>query len=749
MNPKSYVRFYAFREMKSRPRTFLPLLAIFFGVILLSANLLIGQQCRLTTNTAYYRVKTQLILPNIRENEITLLKELPYVKQLETVAVGTEYTCYIELTEDVVNRYDKIRNCLYNTIEQLDLQERSEGYIWFWETVHDTEKWEEAYRGTSMLNAYYMLFLQKSLFQPYNIYLVLMAMVMLFAVTVLVYRMKLAQGTREYACLTGMGLTSRQLEGIQMIQGGIILNITFFPAVLLAIITMWTVCCLSKNIYPQFDGNQALLFDIPWFTLGMLYILYQVAVYLGILIAMIPLRKQSVSALLRGYQDKIPFVSRSSSHFLSRGTFDGYRKLWKKRNRRNLIPVTILFMGLILLPAYLFGSFISISKNGWKGETEGVQRICSIEATNVSGGVVYGIPYTMLSEMMTIPEVTGITFRPMGHLSAPKNLQYIYYDIHTADGVSVAKPWMTVPLPGDDTDSVYATLAEDEILVGEDFPGTVGDTVRLTWGEGSAMVRIRAKVPELNGYMYKSPYFEEEGYGERHEQAAISPALYCSLTGDTDAYLESDTNIWADVTPETVESVLNRIAICLGDKRMYLNDYDRQLHSGVERGFKVVNEYYEIRVRQITNTYGCLFLLTQSLYLFCCAVVVIGTTVDFQLRRRKEEFSVLRALGLPETELFTVCASYAGNLFLWGIPLLYPVLVLLFWFSEPGAGLQLDMFGNPYWGNLETLMKALWIFALTSGLMGIAYGGVSRNISRKMVRDVVSVPLAVLVKERE
>ncbi len=749
MGHTNYVNFYALREMKARPKTFLPLLAIFFGVILLTANLLIDQQCRLTTNTAYYRVETQLILPNIRENEIAVLKDLSYVKQVEPVAMGTEYTCYVELTEDVVNRYDKIRDCLYNTIERMHLQDRSAPYVWFWETVHDPEKWEQAYDGTPMLNGYYMLALQKSLFQPYNIYLVLMAMAMLFAVTVLVYRMKLAQGTREYACLTGMGLTTRQLQKIQMVQGSIILHATFFPATLLAIGTMWLVCHVSKGIFPQFDGNQALIFDIPWFTLGVLYILYQAAVYLGILVSMIPMRKQTVTAMLRGHTDKIPFVARSSVRFLSHGSFDGYRKLWKKRNRRNLAPVTILFIGLVLLPAYLFGSFISISKNAWKGETEGIQKICSLEAMNASGGVVYGIPYTMLAEMMAIPEVTDITFHPMGHLSAPKNLQYMYYEIQTENGISIAKPWMTVPLPGDDMDSLYTTLAEDEILVGEDFPGSVGDTVRLTWENGSALVCIRGKVPELNGYMYKSPYVVEDGYEERQEQAAISPALYCTLTGDADAYLESNTSIWADVTPDTVEKVLNQIAHCLGDKRMYLNDYDRQLHSGVEKGYRVINEYYEIRIRHITNTYGCLFLLTQSLYLFCCAVSVIGTTVDFQLRRRREEFSVLRALGLPEKELLSVCTSYAGTLFLWGIPLLYPVLVLVFWFTEPGSGLQLDMFGKPYWGNLSTLCKGIWIFALTSGLVGITYGGVSYTISQKTVGNVLSAPLAELVKERE
>ena len=70
---KRHTWFYALREMRARPRTFLPLFAIFFGVMLLMGNLLIFAQCQLTSDIAYYKVETQLILPDLTEEEVFLL----------------------------------------------------------------------------------------------------------------------------------------------------------------------------------------------------------------------------------------------------------------------------------------------------------------------------------------------------------------------------------------------------------------------------------------------------------------------------------------------------------------------------------------------------------------------------------------------------------------------------------------------------------------------------------------------------
>ncbi len=744
MNPKSYVRFYAFREMKSRPRTFLPLLAIFFGVILLVGNLLIWFQCELVSDVAYYRVKAQLILPDIREEEVPVLEALPWVNAVEAVPAGTGYTCYVDLTEDVVTRYDKVQNSLYSTIERMDLGDRSMEYVRFWTNIHNDEMRAKAYDMTKLINANYIQALRQSLFQPSTMMLAGMAMAMLFAVTVLVYRMKLAQSRAEYACLTGMGMTVRDLGRMQTMQGWLILTVTYIPASLLAMGTMWVVSEVSKGLYPAFDGNQALQYSIPWLTIGILYVLYLVAIWLGIQLCMVPFRKQSVSAMLKGDVDKIPFIEKSSGAFLSQGSFDGYGKLWKKRNRRNLVPVMVLFGCLILLPAFIFGGFMDGLEEIFDREQDGEQVVCTLSATGISLEGAYGVPYSVVQELATLPVVTEVSYggmpqSPATGIASPVKGDLYYMHIEDKE----AKVWLIAPLATDGTETVYAGLAPDEIIVGEDWLCEIGDTVTLQWNGRTETARIGGKIPGLKGF---SPTYDQSRV---MMQTAISIELFTALTGEDTVYLNSNAYVSADVTDETVEDVLDTIAIAMGDTKVYLNDYDRILHNTKEKGYIIHNAYYNNRIGNIQGAFLSLFFLTQAAYLMLCAAAVIGTTVGFQLRRRKNEFAILRALGLMEEKLHELGQSYAGVLFRYVVPVLYPVLVLLLWTSNPDAGIRTDDYGNTYIGALGALKTALWSYAVTCVLLFLLYSGTSWLASRGAVRDMVSVPLASAVKERE
>ncbi len=741
---KPFPRFYAFREMYARPRTFLPLLAIFFGVILLMGNLFIWLQCELTTDVAYYKVKTQLILPDIHHDELDTLKALSWVNEVEAVPTGENYTCYVDLTADVVTRYNKIQECLYKTVEKMNLQERSEEYSRFWDNIHDEKIGSDAYRRTKMLNFSYIDALQETMFQPATIPLVLMAMAMLFAVTVLVYRMKLDQSVKEYACLSGLGLTIRDLAKIQTLQGWVILTITYVPATALAIGTMWAVSALSKGLYPAFDGNQALLFDIPWSTLLLLFFLYGFAIWLGILVCMNPFRKRTVSSLLTGMQDKIPFIEKSSAKFLISGSFEGYGKLWKKRNRKNIAPVMVLFSGLILLPAFLFGGFLGATDAIFEKDPEGVQVVCSLSPAGTSVHGTRGIPYPLLQKLADLPEIADLEI-------------YFHYDrslrlAQSAGDEALAYPKINgmdtgflimTPLSTDGTDAIYKGLAPDEIVVGEDFPGQVGDTVTLVWNGMTKEARIGKKHAGLNGFV--SAWDQTRTI----HQTALPMEMYNDFLGQDTLYLSNTVYVYAEVNEENIEDILNTIALATGDSKLYINDYDRRLHGMAEKGYVVNNVFYNERIWRIQDTFIALFMLTQTTYLILCAAAVIGTTIGFQLRRRKGEFAVLRALGLSDEHLYGVGTSYAGVFFRVILPILYPLLVLLFWTSSPDGGILLDDFGKPYIGALPQLLMGLWTYAVTCVLLLLLYGGVSHGASKQAVRDMIKVPLAAAVKERE
>ncbi len=743
----SFVRFYAIREMRARPRTFLPLVAIFFGVILLVGNLLIWFQCQLTTDVAYYRVKAQLILPDILEEELPVLESLPWVNEVEAVPGGMGYTCYVDLTEDVVGRYRKVQDSLYNTIDRMNLEDRSIEYVRFWTNIHNEETHNDAYNRTKLVNYMYLNALQESMFNPGTMTLAAMAMAMLFAVTVLVYRMKLSQGSKEYACLTGMGLTNRDLAKIQTWQGWVILTVTYIPATLIAMGTMWMVSEVSKGIYPDFNGNQAMLYAVPWMTMGILYFLYLAAVWLGIRVCLRPFRKKSVTAILAGQVDKLPFIEKSSVKFLSEGSFDGYGKLWKKRNRRSIVPVMGLFGALILLPAFIFGGFIDSAENLFEKEPEGVQIVCSLSPGAAIDGT-YGVPYPLVRNLSELPVVAEVSYditygaypkTPAPGIAMPQDNAIAYMKV----GNKEAKVWVLAPLETDGADAAYMGLTPDEIVVGEDFPGNVGDTVTLTWGGRTESARIGKKLPEMNGFV------TAWDTSKTILQAAVSIDLYKSFMGDETLYLMSSAYISADVTPETVEDVLDEIAWAMGNTRLYLNDFDQRLHGSLEKGYTVHNRYYNVRIGNIQGAFLSLFFLTQSVYLMLCAAAVIGTTVGFQLRRRKGEFAVLRALGLPEEALYKIGQAYAGVLFRWVVPILYPILVLAYWYSYENAGLQKDDFGNTYIGALGALKTAIWTYAITAVILFLLYAGISHLASRRAVRDMVEVPLALAVKERE
>ncbi len=739
---KSYIRFYALREMRARPRTFLPLFAIFFGVMLLMGNLLIYAQCQLTSDIAYYKVETQLILPDLTEEEVFLLRQMNFVRQAEAVETGRyTYTCYVELTEDRNTKIPAIGNSLLEIIDRLGLEERSDPYIHFLYWYHDLQVGPtEAIDRSRLFNSRYMDALRDGMFQPTTIALACIAALMLFAVVVLVYRMKIQQASREYACLVGMGMPLADLGKIQYIQGLLLLTAAFVPSQLLAIGTMKTVSLLSFHLYPEFNGNQALLFSVPWSTLGILYLLYLCAMLLGTWLCLHPYRTKSVSAILSGNADAVPYVAKSSVKFLSRGNFDGYGNVWKQRNRRNVLPVMVLFFCLILFPAFLFGAFLGGIFDVRDALTDtGSRAVVQLHAYGISGDGYKGVPYTVIRELASLPDVDDVRFsydHKVKGMTTLADQAGGYTPVNTSGGTVDCQQYMVTSFAGE-------RPGTGEVWVCPDFPAEVGDTVTLRQNGKTVDMVIGKKHP---GLTMRIPAYDKT---RRIYEIAFDETLYPALYGEAPVMLSGYISICSSVPDAEIPALLQKIAILTGDTKVYLNDHDRFLHGTIEHSYLLENSYYQNRIGTIQSAFLCLFFLVQTLYLMLCAASVIGSTISFQLHRRRAEFAVLRALGLENTAIHALAASYTGLLFRWVIPVLYPVLVLFLYFGNPDAGIRTNDFGEKVIGALPTLYYGLGAYAVTCTALYLLYGGTARYTSAKSAGQMLSVPLAVSVKERE
>ena len=110
---------------------------------------------------------------------------------------------------------------------------------------------DHLYNG-ALVNAQYLSALSESLFQPSMLLLSFLSAGMIFAVTVFLYRMKLAQSAKEYAVLRGMGMTMRTMRQIQFGQANAILTLSFFPSLGLSVGTMALICHLTTKLFPDY-----------------------------------------------------------------------------------------------------------------------------------------------------------------------------------------------------------------------------------------------------------------------------------------------------------------------------------------------------------------------------------------------------------------------------------------------------------------------------------------------------------------
>lgn len=720
---KSYARFYALREMRARPKTFLPLFAIFFGVMLLMGNLLIYAQCHRTSDAAYYRVETQLILPDLTETEVEQLRQMSEVRQVEAVRSEGSYTCYVELRDNLATDANAICTTLPKLIERLQLTDRSDAYARFMRYYAENPAY--AYDHTSMINSLYVDTLRETSFEPSTLLLIFVSALMLFAVVVLVYSMKIAQSRKEYACLMGMGLTKRGIWAIQMWQGFWLITLGYIPSQLLAIGTMKLVSVLSTHIYPHFRGNTVILFDVPWLLLLFVYGVYLLAVSLGILVCLRSWRGQTLTGMLNDSGTKIPFVQESAGKFLSSGSFEGYGALWQKRNRKTIRPMLVLFLFLILFPALLCGLSIAVlSPNDDADKT----AIVSMSGTAKND---YNISFSLLEEFAHVPGVSRLsTHATVGHArQIDGSIQHSFQSFSVVTGTDTV--W-GAPLIA--TFLMEESPTDSTVWVSEDFPGNVGDTIQV----GNVTAVIERKTGELRSA------------SNTPEDPLYYPILL-PLTLAEELYGEPITGAFCHVTvysdTSDIDGLLSALFTLAGDTKVYLNEHDRYLHGTREQEVMLTNLYYQNRVYDIKDMFTGLFVLVQTVYLLLCAAVVVGGTLRFQLSRRGGEYAVLRSLGLPNDALHRLSDRFCKPLFRYVIPALYPILVLLISTMDDTISIQIE----PYLHMTGT--RNFVEYGISYGILTVflylLYALTAGRTSRNTTEEMLAVPLAEAVKERE
>lgn len=723
---RSYARFYAIRELRARPKTFLPLFAICFGVMLLMGNLLIYAQCQRTSDAAYYRVETQLILPDLTDGEVDALRQMAEIRQVDAVKVDGGYIAYVELIDRLATDPNAICTMLPTCIERLQLQDRSTAYEVFMRNYAQNPAY--AYDHTNMINSAYVDALRETAFAPETLLLVFVAALVLFAAVVLVYAMKLSRSRKEYACLMGLGLTRRGIWAIQMWQGFWLITLGYVPSQLLAILSMKVVSVLSTRIYPHFRGNTVLLFDVPWLLLLILYGVNLLAVALGIFVCLRAWKGQTLTGLLNDSGTKISFVAESARKFLSSGSFDGYGAIWQKRNRKTIRPMLVLFLCLLLFPSLLAGICLVGMASG---EQRDMTAIVSVIGTNKNEG---RISFALLEDFASIPGVSHLsTSTTVGHRRQIEGA--VRYDSsHGFSAVTDRETVSVVPLVA--TFLMEESPTDGTVWVSPDFPGDVGDTMQI----GSVTAVIEQKTEELRS----SP----NAWEDYMDYPVLLPlSLSEALFGEPITGANCRVTVQSDLPDEEIDGLLSTLFTLVGDDSVYLNEHDRYLRSTREQDVLLTNLYYQNRVANIKNTFMGLFLLTQTVYLLLCAAVVIGGTLGFQLDRRRGEYAVLRALGLSDASLQRISDRFCRPLFRYGIPILYPIMVVLISLLDD----TITIVTEPYLHMTGThnFVEYVISYGILSVLLYLLYATTARHTSRKTTSEMLAVPLAVAVKERE
>lgn len=719
---RSFPRFLALREMRRRPRTYLPMFCIYFGVMLLLFNLFIYTESRIQSDILYYKVNTQWILPELTDAEITVLRAEEDVQAVEAVADGYGiYTAYVTLVPEKDHDVHSICQSLCDTLTQMGLWERNGVYKAAKTTLHFHGV--DGLRTSMLVNAQYLSALSESLFQPSMLLLSFLSAGMIFAVTVFLYRMKLAQSAKEYAVLRGMGMTMRTLRQIQFGQANAILTLSFFPSLGLSVGTMALICHLTTKLFPDYHGNTVLYLGIPWGTIAFLWVVWSLAVFIAIFLCTRMFRQKTVTELSHGAAEEISYVEKSDGKFLNGGGLKRYETLWRKRNRKKLTRTAVLCLLLVLFPGLIFSVFLTMRMT--RGKVKNIPLAENeVYVYRLESNKEEGISTNLLEDLAALPGVSRLYARSFSFL--PENTamcpKYVTVQVNGASYpalcVNTTAALRDMPSPG-------------AVWVCADFPGNSGDTIRLSVdGYGTVEAVIEKKDETIAG--------RENQFRGYEYTIFIGSDVYCSLYGTTAPRFDAFVNVLADTTVQSPEDTVAEIERFLGYDRVYQNEHERYLHDHMERPYTVTNAYYENQITEIKDTFFELFILIQTFYLLLCAAAVIASVTAFDLSRRESEFATLRAMGVEKAALSGQITGFGCLPIARFLPALYPLLVILSCIMDDGVGFAQKPFSNGLYFQGAKLLAGYLIGDLAAvGILAVLYLGAAylagRRTGKKML----------------
>ena len=738
---------YALRELKHRKKTFIPVICIAAGVMILMTNLLIYFQSEYTSDLAYYKTNTHLIMPNIRSDEADRMETLAYVDSIDKTADGRTYICFVKLKDEYLTDFRKYADCGVRIMRDLRLIDRSP-YDNYWGRAERYGYTDSNFIGCGLFNFRYIdLMSENPVFNPSSFFIIFTSFLMYLAAVWLVFSMKVKRGNDEFASMRAMGASMPDLRRINQYEAVGITVIVFIPSILVSLIIMKTVCWLTENLYPDFGLNSLLTFDAPWVMIVVSFMSYILAAYAAVFIVTRHLKTGTVNELMRGTDEKVPFVEKSSVKLVNAPDFKPYFGIELKRTIKSYLPPQVLFCLLILFPMLIFGEILNFTQT-LIPNVSAVSTIYSFES-NMMGSDDDNrshIPRVLVENILSLDGITGVKHQkitnPLPFTSTLREHPDIYLGENINYGEVLCSDLFDEPenVPPFGTCFAPAELYE------------TGDILTFTVNNKA----YELTVSEAREGLLR--YYDEKRYSMHPWQyeIMISDETIADMLGLNEPMYQMV--IFSCEKGRELE-LIPQIEFAAGYEHTYVNDHERQLRQNAEMNFTGSAVYVENEIRNFYDAFLFGFLTAETIFLLICAGSVIVSVTAYNVSGRNKEISVLRALGMYSDDIQRMSAKKQ----ILGIM----ITLVLTYLSLIASNLYLDsqqkvttaervILDSTYKGVFSKIAEFLLPILHFAGqavpaclLALIGYGACAYFASRKTVGSMLKKPVAEAVKNKE
>lgn len=732
MKKQSFAVMYAMRELKMRRHTFIPVICIACGVMLLMTNILVYFQCSYTSDLLYYKTETHLILPELSSAEVDHVRQFKFVERVDTVPDGGKYICFVTMKDEYLENYAVYGRCGVQVIEEMRLTDREpyNNYYYRYQLYNVSLD----FLRCGMFNSEYAsLLFESPILNPLMMFILFLSFLMHLASITLVFGMKIRRSKAEFASMRALGAKMHHLRQINQIEAAGITLVMFIPSLLLSLGTMKLACSLSVRLYPEHDMNSVLVFDVPWAAIALSFVLYLLAAYLGVFIVTRRLKTNSVSELITGTDEKVSFVEKSSARLINSNDFKPYGALQIKRTLRSYIPTQVLFCALIMFPlllsSFVFAIFQSLD---YLKDDESVMLFEFRSDYTLSDERNF-VPRTLIDNLLEIDGVTSLR-----HFEATSSLPYnaILDVVSQYNGLNVSTMFQTLSeVFGDEVPQPGYCFAASELY-------SVGDKINVSL-HGT---EYTLEVAETREDMLTESK-NAAGYDYLRTQIFISDETLADIYG-WDEPMYSYVYVYGERGRE--EEIIPLIEAAAGYRSTYVNDYERQLREINSYSFTGRAVYIENKINDLYNLFMLSFMLTETLFLLICAGSVIASVTAFEVDGRKNELSVLRALGMEPSSIHKTAQGrqVIGIVIMTVLSyvILYAVMVKLEFDTIEIPLSSKEMIRKELMRIMKTNFTALTPVTIAAML---GYGICTAAAAWKTVRGMLSRPIAENVKNKE